>query len=66
MVTKMLKPKKKQVKIIQEKTLVEEIKIKTVEIPPIGLLSVDYGREDLNILRDKINELINRENAKVS
>lgn len=44
-----------------EKTI-EQVIEKSIErvLAPIAPLSGDYGREDLNQLRDKINEIIQR------
>lgn len=54
-------PKKKITS--EEPEVIEQV---TQVFGPIGLLSVEFSREDLNLLRDKINELVNRENAKQS
>ena len=32
-------------------------------LPTIGLLELDLGRGDLNLLRDKLNEVINKINV---
>lgn len=44
---------------------VTEIK-NTVVIPQIAPLEIDLGRGDLNILRDKINEIIAHGNQSIS
>ena len=36
---------------------VEEV-VEEVKNPKVGKLELDFGREDLNQMRDKINELV--------
>ena len=33
------------------------------EVKKIGTLDVDFGRGDLNLMRDKLNEVINKSNG---
>ena len=43
---------------------VEGEKVKEVVVSKIGQINVDFSREDLNGLRDKVNELIKREDER--
>lgn len=46
---------KKEEKEVEVKEAVKEVK----KISPIAL---DFGREDLNLLRDRVNELVEKSN----
>lgn len=37
--------------------------VEEVAVSKIALLDADFGREDLNLLRDKVNELVERANS---
>lgn len=52
-------------KVIKKKP---EVKVEVTEVveevkPQLAILTLDFAREDLNMLRDRVNELINRANA---
>ena len=52
---------KKNVKVTMEAvnpTTVEDFTVEIPVTPKVGKLDLDFGREDLNKLRDKVNEII--------
>lgn len=60
----MARPKGSKNKIPVVAAYVEAIDLDAVVPTPISLLSVDYPSEGLNNMAKKINELIERENAR--
>lgn len=53
----------KNKKVVKKEMEAEEVMPVTPK-EPVALLTIDFAREDLNMLRDKVNELANRENGK--
>lgn len=45
--------------VVAKEELIVKVEIPEVKQPRIGRLTSDFGREDLNQLRDKVNEIIN-------
>ena len=54
--TKGSKNKTKEIKV--EVVEIVEVKVEVPKEPKVGRLTSDFGREDLNQLRDKVNEIL--------
>ena len=51
-----VKNKEKEIKVEAVETV--EVKVEVPKEPKIGRLTSDFGREDLNQLRNKVNEIL--------
>ena len=62
----MVSKKTKKVVIEQEDVAEEmaEVKVESARLEVLAKLEVDFGREDLNSLRNKVNELVDAVNSK--
>ena len=56
----------KKVKVEQEEVVEKDVEVKAEEVvvTKVTKLEVDFGREDLNSLRNKVNELVDAVNSK--
>ena len=56
--TKGSKNKSKEIKVEAIETVEVKVEVSEVKQPKIGRLTTDFGREDLNQLRNKVNEVL--------
>ena len=56
--TKGSKNKSKEIKVEAIETVEVKVEVSEVKQPKIGRLTTDFGRQDLNQLRNKVNEVL--------
>ena len=53
-----VKNKEKEIKVEAVETIEVKVEVPEVKQPKVARLTSDFGREDLNQLRDKVNEVL--------